>query len=380
MTTPFHVYVHFPFCRSRCPYCAFYFVVGRREAREPYLNAVGRDIERAADDPRFAGRRVATVYFGGGTPSLMPPAAVGGILERIDAAFALEMDAEVSLEANPEGLDEERLRAFRAAGVNRLTLGWQALRAEGLRTLGRIHKPDDAARSLAAARVAGHDNVGVDLIFGRPGQTPEDWTAELAEVVALGPEHVSAYELTVEEGTALARRRSKGRLALPEDDDRADMFEAVDAALAAGGIERYEISNFARPGRECRHNLSGWRGEDLLGVGASAASHVANTRWTNVADLAGYVRRLEAGDDPAAPAEVLDEETWAAEDLYLGLRTTEGIDAEARLGRVPRPGRLRGVLERARREGLLEAAEARIRLTARGRLLADTVFDELLGG
>lgn len=380
MTMPFHLYVHFPFCRSRCPYCAFYFVVGHRELHDSYLAAVRREIERAAEDPRFAGRRVATVYFGGGTPSLMRPGALGALLDRIASCFVVEPDAEVSLEANPEGLDEEGLRGFRTAGVNRLTLGWQSLRAEGLKALGRIHKPADAVRSMAAARAAGHDNVGVDLIFGRPGQTPEQWTAELAEVVAAGPEHVSAYELTVEEGTALERRRSRGRLALPDEDARADMFEATDVALAAGGLVRYEISNFARPGFECRHNLAGWRGEDLRGVGTSAASHLANIRWTNVADLAEYLRRLEAGEDPADPPETLDEETWAAEDLYLGLRTVGGTDAEARLARVPRPGRLREVLAHARREGLLEASGGRTRLTARGRLLADSVFDDLLGG
>jgi oxygen-independent coproporphyrinogen-3 oxidase len=213
-----------------------------------------------------------------------------------------------------------------------------------------------------------------------PGQSPADWRAELAETVDLAPEHVSAYEHTLEEGTLLAARAAAGRFALADEDSRADMFCATDDVLVPAGIHRYEISNFARPGNECRHNLSGWRSVDLLGVGASAASHVTNTRWTNVADLDEYVRRVDAGEDPTASAEALDEVTWAAEDLYLGLRTTDGVDAAARLARVPSPGRerLATTLVRAAREGRLEGTE-RVRLTRRGRLLADTLFDALLG-
>jgi oxygen-independent coproporphyrinogen-3 oxidase len=190
---------------------------------------------------------------------------------------------------------------------------------------------------------------------------------------------VSAYELTVEEGTRYFVRREKGRLTLPDDDARADMFEATDEVLARAGIRRYEISNFARPGMECRHNTAGWRGGDLLGVGASAASHVANVRWTNVADLDEYVRRRAAGRPTAEPPEILDDETWAAEDLYLGLRLVDGLDAGARLDRVPDgASRLRAVLEDAERRGLLERAGEGVRLTPRGRLLADEVFGELL--
>ncbi|MHC4925654.1 MAG: radical SAM family heme chaperone HemW, partial [Planctomycetota bacterium] len=186
--------------------------------------------------------------------------------------------------------------------------------------------------------------------------------------------------LTLEEGTRFTRRHERGTLVLPPDDDRAEMFEAVDRELAVAGIHRYEISNFARPGHESAHNFSGWRGDDLVGLGASAASHVANRRWTNVADLDEYVRRIRAGEETAGPAEALDEETWAAEDLYLGLRTAEGAAATERLARVPEPGasRLRAALDRSRQAGLLEDSDGRVRLTPAGRLLADTVFDALL--
>ncbi len=376
---PVGLYVHFPFCAARCHYCAFYFVVGRRDVRARYLAAVRREIAGMAADPRFAGRPVHSLYFGGGTPSLMDGADVAALTAAAREAFAFEPDAEVSLEANPDGLGAAALDAWRAAGVNRLTLGWQSLRADGLRTLTRTHTVEENAAALTATRAAGFDNVGVDLIFGRPGQTPADWAAELDEAAAMGPEHVSAYELTFEEGTRLTRRRAAGTFVPPDEDARADMFEATEDVLARHGVRRYEISNFACPGRECRHNLASWQGGDLLGVGASAASHVRNARWTNVPDLDAYVRRVEAGEGAAEPAEVLDDATWAAEDLYLGLRTAAGVDVEARLAGVRGAGRLRGAIADARRDDRVElGGDGRCRLTPRGRLLADSVFESLL--
>ncbi len=377
--SPVGLYVHFPFCAARCHYCAFYFVVGRRDVRARYVAAVRREIAAMAADPRFAGRRVHSLYFGGGTPSLMDNSDVAALCATAREAFAFEPNAEVSLEANPDGLGAAALDAWRAAGVNRLTLGWQSLRADGLRTLTRTHTVEENAAALRAARAAGFHNVGVDLIFGRPGQTPADWAAELDEAAAMGPEHVSAYELTFEEGTRLTRRRAAGTFVPPDEDARADMFEAAEDVLARHDVHRYEISNFARPGRECRHNLAGWQGGDLLGVGASAASHVRNARWTNVADLDEYVRRVEAGQGAGEPAEVLDDATWAAEDLYLGLRTSAGVDVEARLAGVAGADRLRAAIAEARRDDRVEIGEdGRGRLTPRGRLLADSVFESLL--
>jgi oxygen-independent coproporphyrinogen-3 oxidase len=376
---PFGIYVHFPYCKSRCPYCAFYFVVGRAESRPAYVRSILAELERSSGNPAFQ-RPVQTIYFGGGTPSLLEANAVDRILERIRASFDVDPGAEISLESNPDGLDEAYLELLRARGVNRLTLGWQSLDDAHLRALGRTHRTVEAARSLAKARRAGFENVGVDLIFGLPNQTTETWCDELARAAELGPDHVSAYELTFEEGTRLTRDRQAGRFVPPDEDARAEMFEGTERVLSAAGIERYEISNFARPGHECAHNLAGWRGGDLLGVGASAASHVRNERWTNVADLDEYVRRVDARQTPEQSREVLDDELWAAEDLYLGLRTTDGLDADARLASVDEPGRSRllAALERACEEGLAERVEARTRLTRRGRLLADTVFEELL--
>ena len=378
--TPFGLYVHFPFCPARCPYCAFYFVVGRENVRDRYIGALVEEIARRSGEPPFAGRRVRTIYFGGGTPSLMSAESVGRVIEAIRAGFPVEDGAEVSLESNPDGLTEESLRGLREAGVNRLTIGWQSLDPASLRGLGRTHGPDEARASLPMARAAGLENVAVDLMFGLPGQSPGSWAREVEEVAALGPDHVSAYELTMEEGTRFFRKSEAGELVVPGEDVRARMFQETETVLAAAGIARYEISNFAAPGKECRHNLDGWRSGDLLGVGASAASHVTNSRWKNVADLDGYVERVERGESPGEEPEVLDAVTWAAEDLYLGLRTVEGVDAAKRLDTVPSPGRerLRGVLDRAIADRLLEETAGRTRLTGHGRLLADSVFEELL--
>lgn len=379
---PFGLYFHFPFCAARCHYCAFTFVVGQEAARAPYLAAMRRELGAMARDPRFAGREVGTVFFGGGTPSLMAGDDVAGLLAAAREAFGVADDAEVSLESNPDGLDAAKLAELREAGVNRLTLGWQSMRAEGLAALTRTHSAEHNARSMASARAAGFENVGVDLMFGWPGHGIDTWRAELREVVALAPDHVSAYELTVEEGTRLQSRVRAGRYVLADEDERADMFEAVDTELAPADIRRYEISNFARPGFECRHNLSGWRSGDLLGIGVSAASHVTNARWFNEKSLETYVKRVDAGEPALDEEEVLDPGLWAAEDLYLGLRTVEGVDAVDRLQAVEAAdrGRLLAALEVARERGFVQGSGAgdRVSLTRMGRLMSDTVFELLL--
>ena len=374
------LYIHVPFCRSKCPYCAFYFVVGRAELRGRYVDALVAEIGRAADRVPFAGRTLSSVYFGGGTPAVLEPAEVARVVRAAAAAFGLEPDAEVSLEANPDRLDASRIAGFREAGVNRLTLGFQATRPLRLRALGRTHSPGDSLRAYEGARAAGFENIAIDLIFGTPGQDAASWAAEVEEVAALAPEHVSVYELTPEEGTRLARHLREERVRLPDSDTRADMFDDAGEVLGRYGLERYEISNFARAHRECRHNADAWRGLDAIGVGASAASHAGNARWTNVADLDAYIARIESGEDATAEREILDEGTWAAEDLYLGLRLMEGIDATARLARLPEPARERitAVLETARAAGLLATGGGRFRLTQRGLLLADSVFEDLL--
>ena len=379
-TSPIGLYFHFPFCRARCHYCAFYFVVGREEIRAEYVELLAREMELRARDPQFAGRPLHSIYFGGGTPSLLDPEQVRRLIANARALFPSTENLEISLESNPDGLQQSHLQELRGAGVNRCTIGWQSMRDAHLRALTRTHCAADNLRAYECVRAAGFQNAAVDLIFGVPGQTVEDWNDELRQVVALAPEHVSAYELTFEEGTKLTRRMREGRFHPPEDAARAEMFEATDEVLGGAGIHRYEISNFARAGFECRHNLEGWRGGDLLGVGASAASHVGNCRWTNVADVDEYARRVRAGEEALAEIERLDAATWAAEDLYLGLRTVHGIAAEARLQSVGEPARSRLVssIDRAVSQGFLDRGSDRVFFTRRGRLFADLVFEDLL--
>jgi oxygen-independent coproporphyrinogen-3 oxidase len=355
-------------------------VVGREEKRRAYVDAVLREIAAMACNSDFAGRRVGSIYFGGGTPSLLAAGDVARVLETAREHFAVDDDAEVSLESNPDGLSLEWLKEARSAGVHRLTLGWQSLHDAHLRTLGRTQRREENLAAYRMAREAGFENLAVDLIFGIPGQRHAEWRRDLEETAALQPEHVSAYELTLEEGTRFLTMHEHGRLTLPDEETRAAMFESTDEILATGGVARYEISNFARPGFECRHNCAGWRSGDLLGVGASAASHVSNRRWTNVADLDEYVRRIDSRENPASPEEILDDATWAAEDLYLGLRLIEGIDAKMRLANVSEPGktRLSSVIENAISNGLIASDDSRVHLTRSGLLLADTVFEELL--
>lgn len=374
------LYFHFPFCKARCPYCAFYFVVGREERRADYVEALVADLEASAKEPRFAGRRLETIYFGGGTPSLLLVAQIEQLLAAAHQNFAVSTSAEVSLEANPDGLTLGQLQGLRAAGVNRLTLGFQSLDESRQRILGRTNAREDNLRAFELARMAGFENLAIDLLFGVPGQTLDDWRRTLEEVGGLGPDHVSAYELTVEEGTRFEALAARGKLGAPEEETRARMFEMSDDILAAAGIHRYEVSNFARPGHECRHNSEGWRSGDLCGVGASAASHVRNERWSKVAELEEYVRRVRCGEDLRAAVEVLDDQTWAAEDLYLGLRLLEGINFETRIGHVSEPGRSRlgGVIRRAVAAGHLLCEGNRVRLSRRGLLFADSIFEELL--
>lgn len=380
VSAPIGLYLHFPFCRARCHYCAFYFVVGREEVRAEYVDLLAREMEVRSRDPQFHGRRLHSIYFGGGTPSLLDPAQVGRLIEEAKALFPTTNDLEISLESNPDGLERSHLAQLRAAGVNRCTIGWQSLRDAHLRALTRTHSAADNLRAYECAREAGFENVAVDLIFGIPGQTAGDWIDELRQTAALAPEHVSAYELTFEEGTKLTRRMREGRFIPPDDAVRAEMFEATDEILGAAGIHRYEISNFAREGFECRHNLEGWRGGDLLGLGASGASHVANARWTNVPDIDEYAKRIRAGEDALAEIERLDDATWAAEDLYLGLRTVRGIAAVTRLRSVGEPARsnLVSSIDRAFAKGFLDREQDRVFLTRRGRLFADFVFEDLL--
>jgi oxygen-independent coproporphyrinogen-3 oxidase len=332
----------------------------------------------------FAGRRLATCYLGGGTPSLLRPASVARLVRAARDAFpAVAREPEVTLEANPSTLERARLPGFRDAGVNRLSVGIQSFDDRVLKRLGRAHRAAEGLAALEAARRAGFANLSLDLIFAVPGQDRASLRADLARAAALAPEHVSAYALTVEEGTPYARGVARGRLALPDDDTAAAMMEDVREALAAAGLALYEVSSYARPGYRSQHNRRYWRREAVLGIGLGAwstepraAGAPFGARRANERTLEAWLARVEAGGPPPEPREVLGAATARAEAAFLGLRTAEGLRAavfEAEFGAPPRAF-FAPAIERVTGAGLAhESPEGDLRLTARGWLLADAV-------
>lgn len=377
----FGVYVHVPFCASRCGYCDFNTYtaaeLGSGASRESYPATLAAELALASRVlVGAAPPRVDTVFVGGGTPTLLPPAALAGILDGIDATWGLAAGAEVTVEANPESVDPASLRRLRAAGYTRISLGMQSAARHVLAVLDRRHTPGRAVAAAAEAVAAGFDHVNLDLIYGTPGESAEDFAGSLAAAIGAGVDHVSAYALTVEDGTAMAARIRRGELPAPDDDLAADRYRAADAALVAAGFGWYEISNWAvSPAARCRHNLGYWTGADWWGLGPGAHSHVGGVRWWNVTHPARYAQRLAAGRSPGHAREVLTGQQQQTEEVMLRLRLAEGLPLSA----LP-PGGVPAAT-RAVTDGLLSAAAhraGRAVLTLRGRLLADAVVRALL--
>jgi len=321
------VYLHLPFCRVHCPYCSFNVFAGIDDLIPEYVATLPREL-----DLRLDGRRpeVDSVYFGGGTPSLLGPAQVGGLLEAIAARTRLDPDSEITLEVDPGSADRDRLAGFVAAGVNRFTVGVQTFEPRLLRELGRAHDVADAVATLDDLEAVGARNVNIDLMFGLPRQTPEDFDADLRRAIARGPAHLSLYNLTVEPGTGFDRRRRKGALVLPSEDDQAAMYRAAVDATRGAGIERYEVSNFARAGRRSRHNSKHWRSAPYFGLGAGAHGFAParRLRWWNLKSPRRWARAVDAGRLPEAGREELTAEERLAEAVLVGLRTVEGLDRD----------------------------------------------------
>jgi putative oxygen-independent coproporphyrinogen III oxidase len=378
--SPFGIYVHVPFCASRCGYCDF----NTYTADEP--GGAGRDSYAglAIAEIRLAGRvtggaapPVQTVFFGGGTPTLLPPAALGSILRAIDGEFGLAPGAEVTTEANPESVDERSLAELRAAGFTRISFGMQSAVPHVLATLDRVHTPERAARCAGWARAAGFGQVSLDLIYGTPGESAADWRRSVEAALAAGPSHISAYSLIVEDGTRLAARVRRGQLAAPDDDAMADKYLAADEMLAAAGLAWYEISNWAAgDAARCRHNLLYWTGGDWWGIGPGAHSHVGGTRWWNVRHPRSYAARLAAGASPAQGREVLGAAERRTEQILLLTRLADGCPA----GLLTPRGR--AAAQDAVADGLAAPgawADGRLALTPAGRLLADAVIRGVTG-
>jgi putative oxygen-independent coproporphyrinogen III oxidase len=380
---PFGIYVHVPFCTTRCGYCDFNTYtaaeLGVPGGRPPV--SPGSYPELAIAEIRFArkvlGDRdvpVSTVFFGGGTPTLLPPAALGGIVRAIDGEFGLAAGAEVTTEANPESVDEAALAGLRAQGITRVSFGMQSAVPGVLAVLDRVHSPGRPARCARWARAAGFEHVSLDLIYGTPGESAADWRRSLDAAVAAGPDHVSAYALTVETGTRLAARIRRGELAAPDDDVLADRYLAADEVLTAAGLRWYEISNWAAAGpSRCAHNMLYWTGGDWWGIGPGAHSHVGGTRWWNVRHPAGYAARIGAGNSPGQAREILSGPERHLERVMLLIRLADGCP----VGILGPAGQKNAGSVVA--DGLARYAGGRIVLTPRGRLLADAVTRALTG-
>ncbi|HJT57418.1 MAG TPA: radical SAM family heme chaperone HemW [Ktedonobacteraceae bacterium] len=405
------LYLHIPFCHTRCYYCDFNTYAGILPLREPYVRALLTEIGLAGSMARREDgtpRRTRTIFFGGGTPSLLTVGQVTRLLDACRQVFAVDSDAEITLEANPGTLSAGQLVDLRAAGVNRLSMGAQSFDAELLKTLGRIHTPEEIVQALRNARAAGFTSINLDFMFGLPGQTMRHWRETLDSALSLHPEHLSLYSLIIEEGTPFYTWTHEGRITPGDEDLCADMYEYADERLQAEGYENYEISNWALPGHQSQHNLTYWRNLPYLGMGAGAHSFFARTdptegrgqavaptrdpsggrgqavaptrRFSNVLDPQEYICLLKQGQRPEAESENIERASEMSETAFLGLRTAAGLHLPTFEQRFGEPfsqfaGERLRVVEEA---GLLEREEDWLRLSKRGRLLGNEVFLRLL--
>jgi putative oxygen-independent coproporphyrinogen III oxidase len=377
---PFGVYVHVPFCATRCGYCDFNTYtateLGGGASQASYAATAAAEVRLARRVLGDVDVSAATVFFGGGTPTLLDPHDLARLLAAVRAELGVRPDAEVTTEANPDSVDEASLAALRAAGFTRISFGMQSAVPHVLATLDRTHDPERVPKVVDWARAAGFDGVSLDLIYGTPEESADDWRRSLDAALATGPDHVSAYALVVEEGTRMAAQVRRGELPAPDDDELADRYLLADEVLAAAGYEWYEVSNWSRGhGQRARHNEGYWLGHDWWGVGPGAHSHVGGTRWWNVRHPAAYAGRLAAGDSPAQAREVLTADQRRDERVLLAVRLREGLPL-AELADAGRTAAARAVAD-----GLLDRTahdDGRAALTLRGRLLADAVVRDLL--
>jgi oxygen-independent coproporphyrinogen-3 oxidase len=380
------IYIQVPFCQTKCTYCNFHTGVVARERYQPYADAVCCEISEARE---FRGKIVDTIYVGGGTPSLLDPAALAKMLDALRRNYALE-EPEVTLEADPETIDAEKTAAWLAAGFSRISMGVQSFHDNELRASGRMHRREDIFRATETLRVAGLQNISMDLIAGLPHQTRDSWEASITELLAIHPEHVSIYLLEIDEGSRLGRESLAGgsrygAAAIPSDDEQAEFYDSACSRLAAAGYEHYEISNWALPGKRSRHNVKYWRRERYLGFGAGAHSFDGAKRWANVHDSTRYVEIITSGASTHEQVECVTSEQALDEEIFLGLRQLEGIDLDAIAARLDiefsrRETTLRQRIRRLEAEGFVETAGSRVRLAPSRLTVSNEVFVELLNG
>ena len=374
--TGLSLYIHTPFCRKRCAYCSFVSYTGRESVIPTYTDALDAEIALR----QVPGAEISTIYFGGGTPSLLPVKNLFKILCNIKEHYPIQHGAEITLEANPGTINLEYLQALKMAGVDRLSLGVQSLDDPDLRLLGRIHSSDEAIKSLEQARKAGFENISADFIYGIPGRTFEKWRTMLQKIVKLGVEHISLYGLTLEEDTLMFERVKCGEIAAPDQDSSASEYEIAEETLADSGYVQYEISNWSLPGYESQHNLAYWKRNPYLGVGVAAHSFMDDRRIANTPDMDEYLSCLNAGKLPPQTMETIDNAGALSEALFLGLRLNRGVDASDIQTQfsIDLYSRFSDEITELVSLGLLESSGSRIKLTPRGRLLGNEVFIRFL--
>jgi oxygen-independent coproporphyrinogen-3 oxidase len=377
------LYLHVPFCHTRCHYCDFNTYAGILPLREPYVRALLAEIALAGkmvQHPDGRPRRSRTIFFGGGTPSLLTVSQIQRLLAACFDAFAVDANAEITLEANPGTLNLQQLVGLRAAGINRLSMGAQSFDAHLLQTLGRIHTPEEIVQAIQYARSAGFTSINVDFMFGLPGQTMDHWRDTIEHALELRPEHLSLYSLIVEEGTAFYRWVHEGRITPADEDLCADMYEFADQRLRTAGYVNYEISNWSLPGHHCRHNLIYWQNLPYVGMGAGAYSSFSGERFSNERDPALYIQRLKAHELPVVEREQIGRVQGMTETAFLALRTAMGLHLPTFETRFAESFAhfVGDRLELVTEAGLLEMQDEWLRLSMRGRLLGNEVFVRLL--
>jgi oxygen-independent coproporphyrinogen-3 oxidase len=377
------LYLHIPFCHTRCYYCDFNTYAGMLPMREPYVRALLTEISLAGQMAQLTDgspRRSRTIFFGGGTPSLLSASQITRLLDACSSAFAIDKDAEITLEANPGTLDQEQLAGLRAAGINRLSMGAQTTDASLLKALGRIHTPEEIYQAVQYAREAGFTSISLDFMFGLPGQTMDHWHKTLDDALDLHPEHLSLYSLIIEEDTPFFDWVHEGRITPGDEDLCADMYEYADELLHQAGYINYEISNWALPGHQSRHNLTYWQNLPYIGMGAGAHSYFGERRFSNERNPSSYIKKLKARQIPEAESETVEHLQAMSETAFLALRTAMGLHLptfEERFG-VPFVHFVGERLHTVTEAGLLECANGWLRLSKRGRLLGNEVFLRLL--
>ena len=370
------VYIHIPFCATKCYYCAFNTYAFHKEQAKAYLTALRTEMELYASDTE----PLQTIFIGGGTPSILSANALARLFTDIQQHFRITPDAEISVECNPGTVDTEKLSVMRDNGVNRLSFGLQAMQDETLKQLGRIHTVAEFLESYHLAREHRFENINIDLIFALPNQAMEVWHHTLNEVISLDPEHISAYNLVMEETTPFYEQWQAGELHLPTEDTEADMFQYTIETLTAHGYTHYEICNFAKPNREARHNLVYWNNQPCIGLGAGASGYVNGIRYSNIRGIVPYINKLSKRNKPIANTERLTGHAEKAETLMLALRKREGISLEDYRNRFAEEIEVAfgSILKKWMDLGLLERTATHLRLTSRGRFLANEIFVELM--